>query len=90
MYNYLVISGFMRSLSFLLLASMWAEVFHLLLSMLSGTSKLHIGKEWTDWLFYGVTLIVGYVCALTAYLKFYRRYVEEAVMGFLFEIPERD
>lgn len=88
MYNYLVISGLMRSLSFLLLAAIWAEIFHLLLWWWAGAPKLHVGKEWTDWFVYGGVLIIGYVCALTAYLKFYRRYVEEAVMGFLFEVQE--
>jgi hypothetical protein len=36
--------------------------------------------------YFGV-LFCAYVCALTRYFKFYRRYVEEAVMGFLLEVP---
>lgn len=88
MYNYLVISGFMRSISFLLLSALWLEGFHLALSVL-GEQAIHKGKEWWDWLVYAGVLIAGYICALTSYLKFYRRYVEEAVMGFLLEIPER-
>jgi hypothetical protein len=88
MYNYLVISGLMRSLAFLLLGAMWAEIFHIVLWKLEDIQRLHVGKDAIHWIFYGGALVIGYVCALTAYLKFYRRYVEEAVMGFLLEIPE--
>lgn len=85
MYNYLVISGFMRSVSFLFLVAAWAEIAHLLYAGFAEGWVIHSNsKEW-GWLlnFGGIT--VGFLCSITAYVKFFRRYVEEAILGYLLE-----
>lgn len=88
MYNYLVISGFMRSLAFLFLITIWMEIFHLLYSLGVGEATITHGPGGLlGWSLYGVVLIGGYICALTSYFKFYRRYIEEAIMGFVLEVP---
>lgn len=89
MYNYLVISGFMRSIAFILLGAIWLELAHFFYFAITGDAKIHDERGLLHWGAYGLVLYVGYICAITAYTKFYRRYVEEAILGFLFEIPEK-
>ena len=51
------------------------------------TPALHSGQSFLGWIV-SISLVgLGYVCALTTYVKFYRRYVEEAILGFLLEVP---
>lgn len=88
MYNYLVISGFMRSIAFILLLAIWFELAHFAYYAVEGDAKIHVDKGLLHWGAYASVLYVGYICAITAYTKFYRRYVEEAILGFLFEVPE--
>lgn len=98
MYNYLIISGFMRSVSLILLLVFWAMVLNFVNFVLVEycnmipifeyqTPALHSGQSFLGWIV-SISLVgLGYVCALTTYVKFYRRYVEEAILGFLLEVP---
>jgi len=87
MYNYLVISGLMRSLSYLFLIAVWLEVAHLVLRVFYFDAGVlsHGPGGILGWSLYLLVLFVGYITSLTSYCKFFRRYVEEAVMGFLLE-----
>lgn len=86
MYNYLVISGFMRSLSYLFLIAIWLEIFHLLFRLYAGQAMISHGHGGPiGWILYFLVLYVAYVSTVTSYCKFFRRYVEEAIMGFLLE-----
>jgi hypothetical protein len=86
MYNYLVIYGLFRSMAFIFLAAIWAEVIYLLDRLFTG--HVHISflmtnsTSWAAELWSLGVLYVGFVFALWSYLKFLRRYVEEAVFAF--------
>lgn len=86
MYNYLVIFGFMRSLAYLFLIAIWLEIAHLAWWLYSGTALISHGPGGAiGWLLYFFVLYVAYITTVTSYCKVIRRYVEEAVMGFLLE-----
>jgi hypothetical protein len=86
MYNYLVIFGFMRSLAYLFLIAIWLEIGHLAWRIYSGHALVSHGPGGPlGWVLYFLVLYVAYVTTVTSYCKFFRRYVEEAVMGFLLE-----
>lgn len=87
MYNYLVMAGLFRSLSFLFLWSSWLTLFYLLMYMIAGTWPLGLTDMGTghmagviEWF----SLSTLSVFSLVAYLKFQRRYVEEAILAMAF------
>jgi hypothetical protein len=88
MYNYLVISGLFRSICLIFLASLWCELAYLFMYARGATAPpglLMFGIEGFTgrWVSYaGVTVV--YVFCLFSYLKFKRRYVEEAIFAFVF------
>lgn len=87
MYNYLVISGLMRSLSYLFLLSIWFEIFYLIVPYYFKFPSISHGQDGGifGWALYFFVLYIGYITTVTSYCKFFRRYVEEAVMGYLLE-----
>lgn len=86
MYNYLIISGLMRSLSYTILISIWFELIYLFCFLVYGKSFISHGSNgFLGWAFYLVAAYVAYITTLTSYCKFFRRYVEEAIMGFVLE-----
>jgi hypothetical protein len=86
MYNYLVIFGFMRSLSYLFLLAIWLEAIHLGWRLFSGDALISHGPGGAiGWSLYLLALYVAYITTVTSYCKFFRRYAEEAIMGFLLE-----
>lgn len=92
MYNYLVISGLFRSIALIFLFALWMELLHLLLW--KGLGWHHIGFFLSDsggfgrWLFGYFVLTTVYIFALFSFLKFQRRYVEDAIFAFVFADPE--
>jgi hypothetical protein len=88
MYNYLVISGFMRSLAYLFLIAIWLELAHLGIRLRLGYTMVSHGHGGVlGWALYFFVLYTAYITTVTSYCKFFRRYVEEAIMGFLLEGP---
>jgi hypothetical protein len=88
MYNYLVIFGFMRSLSYIFLICIWLEIFHVAFDgYLPGEAVSHGPGGVLGVSLYFLVLYVAYVTTVTSYCKFFRRYIEEAAMGFLLESP---
>jgi hypothetical protein len=86
MYNYLTISGLMRSLSYLFLISIWLEIAYLIAKCATGFDPVSHGPgSWLGWGLYFFVLYTAYITTATSYCKFFRRYVEEAVMGYLLE-----
>jgi hypothetical protein len=86
MYNYLVIFGLMRSLSYLFLLAIWLQIAHLAWAYYSGQSLISHGPNGAiGWALYFLVLYVAYITTVTSYCKFFRRYIEEAIMGFLLE-----
>jgi hypothetical protein len=88
MYNYLVISGLFRSLCLVFLVCLWFELIYLVSYALGDTPPDGL-------LMFGLTgakgqalsylaLLTIYVFCLFSYLKFKRRYVEEAIFAFVF------
>jgi hypothetical protein len=86
MYNYLTISGLMRSLSYLFLVSIWLEFAYLIAKLTYNFDRVsHGAGNAVGWLLYFFVLYTAYITTATSYCKFFRRYVEEAIMGFLLE-----
>lgn len=90
MYNYLVIGGLFRTIALVLLLSAWAQTYYILhfafdnewmLQPLMGNSAPGMG------LLELVLTVVTYIFSLFSYLKFQRRYAEEAIFAFVFQ-PE--
>ncbi|MEO6360747.1 MAG: hypothetical protein ABIO43_09250 [Sphingomicrobium sp.] len=87
MYNYLVISGLFRSIALIFLFALWMELLHLVLWKVCGWE--HIGFFLSDrggvlrWLFGYFVLTTLYCFALFSFLKFQRRYVEDAIFAFV-------
>jgi hypothetical protein len=88
MYNYLVISGLFRSLSLILLGSLWFELIYLLGRMLgyyNTEGLLMFGvQNWRGQLLSYLLVTIVYLFSLFSYLKFQRRYVEDAIFAFVF------
>lgn len=87
MYNYLVISGIFRSLSIIFLWCIWMEIYYLIHFKISGhyhidvlASDLKFGYERIMSIF---ALFVVYGFSVSSYMKFQRRYAEEAIFAFL-------
>lgn len=87
MYNYLVISGIFRSLSIIFLASIWMEAYFLIHYAFTGHYHITIlSSDKTfgiERLFSIITLYVIYAFSVSSYMKFQRRYAEEALFAFL-------
>ena len=89
MYNYLVIGGLFRTLCLIFLISMWFQLYY----------ALHFQED-GDWFlrpFMGssrkISILWEYICSsflylfcFCSYLKFQRRYAEEAIFAFAFGI----
>ena len=94
MYNYLIISGLFRSMAFIFLAAIWAELWASAVDR-PITGRPHIARmmtntnTWAAELWGLVILYVIYVFSFWSYLKFQRRYVEEAIFAFGITEPER-
>jgi hypothetical protein len=88
MYNYLVISGLFRSLCLIFLAASWFEMVYVALAALGyyappGLLMLgHGGIIAQIASYFAITIV--YLFCLFSYLKFQRRYVEEAIFAFVF------
>lgn len=87
MYNYLVISGLFRSLSFMFLACVWAEYYYLIHEwadghvfvkpLLSDTPSIHASV-------FGLAILyVIFGFCWSSYMKFQRRYAEEAIFAYV-------
>ena len=87
MYNYLIISGLFRSLSFLFLVCVWFEAAYLVIRTFHGTAPLGVIMDsqgsWLSQLMSVATVTLVYIFSLFSYLKFQRRYVEEAIFAFV-------
>ena len=88
MYNYLVIAGLFRSLSFIFLASSWFVIIYSIIYFFCSTWPLGLtdngtgrGAGFIEWM----ALSSLSVFSLVAYLKFQRRYAEEAIMALAFD-----
>lgn len=87
MYNYLVISGIFRSLSAIFLACIWMELYYLGHYLVTGhyhvtvlASDVRFGFER---IFAFIALYIIYGFSVSSYMKFQRRYAEEALFAFL-------
>ncbi|UVI40250.1 hypothetical protein [Qipengyuania spongiae] len=87
MYNYLVMAGLFRSLSFIFLFSSWFVIVYSVAFWLFGTWPLGLtengigpGAGFLEWM----SLSSLSVFSLVAYIKFQRRYAEEAIMALAF------
>lgn len=87
MYNYLVISGLFRSLSFLFVMCAWAEVYYAAHVLID---QHHLIRPLLADVVSPITPLatiaafnVIFAFALSAYVKFSRRYVEEALFAFV-------
>jgi hypothetical protein len=87
MYNYLVISGIFRSLSAIFLACIWMEFYYLGHFLITGhyhvtvlASDVRFGAER---IFAFIALYTIYGFSVSSYMKFQRRYAEEALFAFL-------
>lgn len=91
MYNYLVISGLFRTLSMVFMLSLWAQLYFMLHFYFHGDWLLKpaMGAKGilSPLLEYGLMLI-AFTFSLSSFLKFQRRYAEEAIFAFAFE-PQR-
>ncbi len=92
MYNYLVIAGLFRSLSFVFLMSAWGVIINSLFWTFGWSAGLSSNKIYHgpfagcfEW---GVLSTLSVFCIL-AYMKFQRRYAEEAIFALAFS-PECD
>ncbi|MEM6475554.1 MAG: hypothetical protein AAF687_05250 [Pseudomonadota bacterium] len=91
MYNYLVISGLFRTLSLIFLVAMWAQAYFMLYYAVGGDwlVKPLMGTTGASYLMGLVEfslLSCAYTFSLFSYLKFQRRYAEEAIFAFVFEM----
>ena len=88
MYNYLVISGLFRSVCLILLCSSWFEVVYLIESYYGYAANkglLMFGNDGTlPHLISFASICLIYLFSLFSYLKFQRRYVEDAVFAFVY------
>ena len=87
MYNYLVISGLFRSMSIIFLLSLWAQIYYWVHYLADGDWFIEpfLGSDSSQArrLEYGA-MTLAYVFSLFSYIKFKRRYAEEAIFAFVF------
>ncbi|WP_208631338.1 hypothetical protein [Sphingomonas aurantiaca] len=91
MYNYLVISGLFRSVSIILLASAWFELIYTIMKYKGYNAPeglLMFGNNgiYAQSISY-IAVCVVYLFSLFSYLKFQRRYVEDAIFAFVYAKP---
>ena len=87
MYNYLVISGLFRSLSLIFLFSLWSVIGYMIHWLIDGDWLLDslFGETFRGQGLVEFTLMSAlYLFSVFAYLKFQRRYAEEAIFAFVF------
>ncbi len=88
MYNYLVISGLFRSVCTIFLASLWFEFLYLICGICGYDAPEGLLMLGNTTLFFRIvsfsSLSLVYVFSLFSYLKFQRRYVEDAIFAFVF------
>lgn len=83
MYNYLTLYGFLRNMTFLLMVVTWVYFVAFLTSLGASNNYVYATALLTSWL-----ACSGLFCG---FLKFYRRYTEEAVLAFaLMRVDEED
>lgn len=86
MYNYLVIAGFFRSLSLLFLCAIWGEWLFIIHEYFSDDIHpgilLKVGNGFSLRFLTLTTLYLAYIFSIFSFLKFQRRYVEEAIFCF--------
>lgn len=85
MYNYLVIAGLFRSLSFIFLASCWFvfyAIVHLLIYQDNIYASYFARRDDISLLLEFAVLITLYLFSLFSFVKFQRRYAEEAIFAF--------
>lgn len=91
MYNYLVISGLFRSLTFLFICCAWGELYYLMHMLSDGHYFPKALMAQTPSVGLSLTILAVFnvisVFALSAYIKFARRYVEEALFAFVLARP---
>jgi hypothetical protein len=87
MYNYLVISGIFRSLSAIFLACIWMELYYLVHFLITGHSHITVLASdirfGAEKIFVFIALYTIYGFSVSSYMKFQRRYAEEALFAFL-------
>jgi hypothetical protein len=87
MYNYLVISGLFRSLSLLFLSCIWAEFYYALHYWMDGDYPLRPllsdAHTASAHLFAIALLYTAFGFSISSYMKFKRRYAEEAIFAFV-------
>ncbi len=93
MYNYLIISGLFRTLSIIFMFGTWMQVYyifhfyedgHMWIQPFLGTSNnINILSEL-------IITTMAYVFCLFSYIKFQRRYIEEAIFAFIFDRPYQE
>lgn len=87
MYNYLVISGLFRSLSFMFLLCIWAEIFYFVSQAWFGGPMVKplLSDYWssTTRVFCFALLYTAYGFSHSSYTKFQRRYAEEAIFAYV-------
>lgn len=88
MYNYLVISGLFRSMCMIFLSALWFEFAYTIARCLGRDCPqglLMLGNaNFLGQLMSYILLTTVYLFSLFSYLKFQRRYVEDAVFAFVF------
>ena len=93
MYNYLVISGIFRSLSFLFLACLWMQFYYAAHGFIHDdmpvkallSDEVTIGYQFIA--FSLLYVVLGF--SLASYMKFARRYAEEAIFAFVLAEPDK-
>ena len=88
MYNYLVISGLFRSMCLIFLSALWFEFVYTIIRCSGYNCPPGLlmlgGATWLDQVKSYSLLTIVYLFSLFSYLKFQRRYVEDAIFAFVF------
>lgn len=87
MYNYLVISGLFRTLATVFLFSLWMQIYYLVHYRIDGDWMLSPFMGYAGpnpGLVEYVIAAVAFCFCLFSYLKFQRRYAEEAIFAFVY------
>lgn len=90
MYNYLIIAGLFRTISFIFLLSSWSVLYYLLHFKIDGEWALSgsfLGNGKLSGVLEFVTVSFLSIFCSVSYYKFQRRYAEEAIMAFIFHKP---
>lgn len=92
MYNYLIISGLFRTLSLVFMLSMWALIYFMFHFIVHGhwlvKPLFGAGPEASAPISFAVEfsfLTIAFAFSTFSFLKFQRRYAEEAIFAFVFE-----